>query len=614
MNVRPAQHYAFALPLRFCGILLPLLLCVILPAGIFAQAGRADSLEEQGDGAAAEQYLQWAEQAIAENRWPHALAALERAADFAGVSSDLSYLLALARSHEDKNRRLVLEALERSLETNRWVRYSESQARLLEADQLIALRNYSGALAALDKTQAAADAAVLRLAALAGLVARAAGNALPGGAALPSSWEFRRRIIETLDRYPRDPRPLRIFFDYARRIMPGEADIALMELALRRLPFLLETDPELGWMAAPFIRDAAEARRLVAAYRSGGLKQFQSEDFRPNPASIPLALNFGLIDDDTAAAELFAPRPGQDIDRDLIIAVANQLRSETGRNLFVEKLLSFTGVISADEDRDGHHESRAVYRSGIIQEYTYDADQDGLADLFMLFHAGSPQWAEQTALPDAASPEDDYRLRALVLWESYPMVQRVMLKEIIYFPAPGAFQFAPVRFVEIAATGTYAGLLYPEPDPHLPRIGRRSLVSFSALIQRAGTEFEGSVERITIERGIPLRAEETLDGQLVSVTEFEDGWPLLQRLDMDLDSRMETVRRFRKTSLPPDPLDYRSLIESAESDWNGDGIFEYAELYREDGSVVCSWDMDGDGIREYSEIKTGNEKNGTEIK
>ncbi|MDR2519301.1 MAG: hypothetical protein LBD13_07840, partial [Spirochaetaceae bacterium] len=54
-----------------------------------------------GDTAMAEKYTAWAEAAIAENRWGQALAGLERGADFSAGSSDLAYLLAVTRSHEN---------------------------------------------------------------------------------------------------------------------------------------------------------------------------------------------------------------------------------------------------------------------------------------------------------------------------------------------------------------------------------------------------------------------------------------------------------------------------------------------------------------------------------
>jgi tetratricopeptide (TPR) repeat protein len=612
--------------------LLPVLIFAAVISGVFAQApgggeGTAGRSGSAGDSPAAERYLVWAEEAAAGGRWAEALAALERAADFADVSSDLSYLLALARSHEGKSRGSALEALERGLEVNRWNHYGPVRALLLKAEHLVALRDYSGVLAALARVPDSADAAVLRLAALRGRA----------GASFPFRADFRLALNEAMNRYPRDPRPFRIFFEYARNHSPHENDRDLIDLALRRLPFLLEADPELAWMAAPFIRDTEEARRLTAAYRAGGLGPSQGGNFRPNPASIPAALNLGLIGDEEAAAELFAPSPdfggeprtdglfstggsspglrnngaGFVIDRDLILAVSDLLRSEAGRNLFAQKLLSFSGTITVDEDMDGFPESRAVYQAGTIQYYGHDADQDGLEDLRVFFDAGgSPRQAEQVmpreigagaAVPPALPSGDGDRSVASIQWERYPSVLRVRRDGAVFTPRPGDFQFAPIRFTELAGSGRYRGLSLPLWDSRYPRLTARTLVSFAVRIERSSVEFEGAVETIDIERGIPRRAVETLNGRIVSETEFENGRPARRRVDLDLDGRMETLQRFRRTESGGDPLEYAGTIEFSESDWDGDGIYENAEEYRQDGSVVYSWDMDRDGIREYSE-------------
>jgi len=533
---------------------------------------------ELGDPAIAEKYLLWAENAIGMGRWRQARAALERAADFADVSSDISYLLALARSEQDENRKLVLESLQRAIGTGRWMRYTEAHARLMEADQLIFLRRYSAALDTLAAYRAAAgetaDAAILRLAALKGLLNRnRRPEPRPASLSLPVQAEFRRRMLETMDNYPRDPRPLRILFDYARGREPDRDDIALVEIALRRLPFLLESDQELAWMAAPFIGDTAEARRLVAAYRAGSLKPRQSADFKPHPASIIPALNLGLIDDNGATEEFFTESV---LDRAHITGIGKLLRSEEGRNYFAEKLHSFTGAIIEDEDRDDHPESRAVYHQGNLQEYYYDADQDNVTDMFIMFIAGAPQQAELPAM--------------LILWERYPLVRRAVVGNEIYLSAPGGFSFAPVFFEELGGSGKYAGLLFPRRNSRGQSISRRVVSAYASSVQRPSAEFSGGVEQVFLNRGIPVRAEVTLNNTIVSVTEFESGYPVIQRVDMDLDGRMETVRRFDKSD-----------IRSSESDWYGDGIFGSAELYREDGSVVYSWDLDGDGAREYSE-------------
>jgi tetratricopeptide (TPR) repeat protein len=558
------------------------------------------ALPAQDFGAVAEQYVLWAEAAIAGGRWDEALAGLERAADYADVSSDISYLLALARSKTGKPRGAVLEALRRAGEARRWTRYSPDQGLLLEAEALIALRNFSGALAALARIPADVDSAVLRLRALRGL---------------PETGEFRRFMAETLERYPRDPRPALIFFEYAKGKTPEGSDQALMDLALARLPYLLEAEPRLAYMAAPFVKNRSGARRLVEAYR--GIRE-------PLPASIPASLSLGLIDEGEAVEEFFAGAPGgSSLDRDLIREIFGLLRDEASRNLFRERLLGFSGFITADDDRDGFPESRVRYGDGVPGEYSWDADQDGLAELRIFFDAGgSPRWAEQVVLPEAADPgpaapgtaegsfavpvKDEDRTRALIFWERYPGVQRSEMEGITYIPPPGEFLFNPIRFTSLAEGAAGPGLPWPEYEPQNIRISRRTLVSFSISIRRPGAEFEGSVEWIDLSRGIPLRAAEILEGRPVSIIEFSRGIPVIQRLDLDLDGRMETVRRFRKEgaefegeTLP----DYQKIIEFSESDWDGDGIFETGEQYLSDGTVVYSWDMDGDGVREYSEKK-----------
>ncbi|MDR0585328.1 MAG: hypothetical protein LBG57_13420 [Treponema sp.] len=621
-------------PRRVTARFLPLLLFAIALSGVYAQARGGNGEAAEGDSAMAERYFLWAERVVSEGRWQEALAALERAADFADVSSDISCLLALARSHEQKSRGAVLEALERALETDRWNRCSPSLARLLEAEQLIALRNYSGALALLDRISEPLPQAVpvygffpnspslLRLAALKGLCGNSAGTLTETPGSPRALVEFRRRMGEALDRYPRDPRPLRIFFEYARNRNPGPGDQDIMDLALRRLPLLLEADPELAWMAAPFIRDTEEARRLMAAYRSGGLLPAKNGNFRPNRASVTAALKLGLIGEEEAAAELFAlpedsaaqlaPNGGPVLDRELIILAGDLLQSGAGRKLFAEKLLGFSGFITADDDRDGYPESRVLYRNGTIREFTHDADQDGLMELVVSFDSGgAPQWALQVMAPETGMPalplKDGDRLKALILWEQYPSVECVEFGKTAYIPRPGDFQFAPIRFTELAGNGSYSGLLFPVMESQLSRLTVRSLVSFSLSIERPSLEFENALERIDLDRGIPLRSVEILNGRTVSETKFEKGKPVLQRLDLNLDSRMETIRRFRPLANGDDPLDYKKIVEYSESDWDGDGIYEIAEEYREDGSVVYLWDMDGDGIKEYSETRRNRE-------
>jgi hypothetical protein len=343
-------------------------------------------------------------------------------------------------------------------------------------------------------------------------------------------------------------------------------------------------------MAAPFMRNADDARRLAASYRAQNVG-------KPSADSIPAALNFGIIGDIDAVEEFFS-RPV--LEKNLAIEIFDLLRSEEARNLFTQKLLSFSGSINSDDDYDGFIDGIAFCNSGVIQEFAYDRNQSNDFNLRIFFDAaGIPVLSEY--------PVAGQLSQAQIMWERYPSVERITLEGEIFQFRPADFQFAPVRFIALGGSQRYAGFAFPVMPQYI-ELTRRTLVSFCASMTRPSVEFNGAQEQIFLERGIPLRSVETLNGKQVSVMEFERGSPVVQMLDLDVDGRMDTIRRFHRP--PPDfyeTFDFRRLIASSESDWTGEGRFKTGEVYLRDGSVVYSWDMDGGGIMNHFETETGKE-------
>jgi hypothetical protein len=517
------------------------------------------SPESRGDSVAAERYAQWAKNAIDQGRWEEALSALERASDFSGVSSDISYLLGLARSHENKPRGAVLEALGRALELNRWNLFSPDEARLLRVENLIALKAEAEIFRELSRVKLSPHMAELTL--------RALRQFRPP--------EFRSYLADTLDRYPRESGPVRIFFDYLKaedfaRRNPSGADRQLLDLIFRRLPALLLVDRELAWMAAPFMRDTSEATRLVSAYRAIN---------KPVPASLPSAVRLGVIDGEQALKELFAFSGEAFLDRALLDELWKLLGREEERTVFKRNLSVYTGVITEDADGDGIPETSVTYHRGMPLVYRYDADQDGLPELTAEFEAGEPRRALVFIPADAALsgqifvPKEDGLRRAALQWEQYPSVLETELDGTRYIPRPKEFYFAPFRFAEFWDRG----LLFPERELQNPPLTRRTLVFSAFQVIRPSAEFEGALEIVELNRGIPLRAREYLGDRMISETDFLQGRPHLQRADLDFDGSLETVRHFRQLHKPIEPedlLDYKWDIDYADSDWNGDGIFE----------------------------------------
>ena len=491
---------------------------MIMPSGIRALVFPDD---ETGDSAMAGRYAQWSKNLIDDGYWAEALAALERASDFADASSDISYLLALARSHENKPRGMVLEALEMSLTVDSWKICNPEDARLLKAENLVALKAYSQALGELSKVSMGIREAELRLKALI--------NYSPA--------EFKRYMADTLDRYPRETGPARIFFNYLKNEdsagrNAGRDDLQLLDLLIRRLPVLLLKDPELAWMAAPFMRDSAEAGRLVLAYRAVN---------DPLPASLPAAMKLGLIDDESAVEELF-DTSNMLVDISLIEEIWELLRREEERGVFRRNLSAFSGVLLEDADRDGIFETSAEYSRGMLRRSSYDPAQSGVPDLVMDFEAGDPRRALYL-LPSENPGTPPPRREAKLLWERYPALEEAELDGAKFIPRPLDFHFSPVKFLDLWGSG----VLFPKRDPLSPPLTRRVLVSQSLRVERPSLEFSGVLEVVELNQGIPVRAREYAGDLMISETEFLRGRPQLQRVDLDFDGHMETFRHFRRT-------------------------------------------------------------------
>ncbi|MDR2445420.1 MAG: hypothetical protein LBD44_05750 [Spirochaetaceae bacterium] len=521
-----------------------------------------------GEEAIAVRYAEWAESAFREKRFPQAEVFLLRAADYASVSSDLSYLLALVKKELSSPVREVLTAARLALATDRWTLYSRRDALYTEAAALIHMRRYNEALNTLSELDGDERAAELRLLAL---------------EHLPGAENFYAALTAAFERYPYNPLfPSILFRSVSGRMIPSAGmERVLVDTALKRLPALLELDADLIRHAAPFMADRDEARRLLGAWRETG-----GAGLVARLAALPVCLETGLIGDEEAIDELF-PAPATQgvsgetlpvLDRGTLLAVWGLLRTGEAREEFRGRLLSFSGAITGDDNRDGVVNSRAGYRNGSLVSYTMDADQDGVNEILAAFEDGWPVSGELAYTDDTETDRID---KVFIVWEKYPALHEAARGKTRYFFRPMEFNYPVVRFETLGGPG---GIPFPEPEAGAAMFTGRLAFANAYRIERPGNDFPGSVERIECEGGIVYSAKEYLDGRLVAETGFEKGLPVFQRIDLDLDGRMETVRRFRRTAdsffrLPNDG-DIGILqpeIEVIESDWDGDGFVEYRE-------------------------------------
>jgi hypothetical protein len=274
----------------------------------------------------------------------------------------------------------------------------------------------------------------------------------------------------------------------------------------------------------------------------------------PPQAAAPVLVNHGVIDEHGALDIFFPAKPsGQAfIDKTALTAVFNLLRTESARQRMMFELARYSGIIAEDANDDGIYESLCEYKHGLPVHNTHDKNQEGAPALTVNFIAGLPVNAVVSqALPFST-----------VTYEAYPAVQSVSLDGKEYFFRPQDFYFAPIRFEELCEEG---GILFPQLSDEGGSLTERALLAFASIIERPSKEFPGAVERTRLLDGIVISARETLNGKTISETEYVNGKPVLQRVDTDLDGRMETTRHFVQNSADSLEIDY------IESDWNGDG-------------------------------------------
>jgi hypothetical protein len=232
-----------------------------------------------------------------------------------------------------------------------------------------------------------------------------------------------------------------------------------------------------------------------------------------------------------------------------------------------------------DENGDGAVNARAEYRGGALTSYSLDQNQDGVDEMLVVFESGWPVSAEldYAGVYDGLGAGGDGKV--LIVWEKYPALREAERGGVRYFFRPMEFNYPVVRFQTLAGPG---GILFPLPEESAVMFTDRLMLANAYRIERPGGDFPGSVERIECEGGLVSSSKEYLNGRLVAETSYENGLPVFQRIDLDLDGRMETVKRFKRAEAAFFPFwdaaqALQPEIEVIESDWDGDGFVEYRE-------------------------------------
>ncbi|MBL8965823.1 MAG: hypothetical protein JNG85_02370 [Spirochaetaceae bacterium] len=500
--------------------------------------------------AARSPFLEPARAAAAKGDWAGAGRIAAEGLSLDGLDADLRYLAALAALEGGGDLRFALASLDAGLASGRFAAYEPAAALRLRAALLVRTRSYERALADLRSLGAAAGPAGAEDARLSALALFGLGRRADAMA----------ELARAARRHPDDPRLARLFFERAGAAPAAAAERALADLFLGRLRSLAEVDPELLVLAAPLMAAPAARRDAVLAFRALG---------RGSARASLLALEYGILGEEAAVAEIFSGGDLASLDLELVADLPKLLGSEKGGAALESALAAFSGSLLADRDHDGWREESTRYRRGLIASWRLDADQDGADDLEADFSQGLPASLTFSLMGATVGVEyADYPHAAKIRFQDKPGIS------VEYRFAPEAFPL-PVLALEPLG-GRREARFHLARRSGTPAPTERAAAGLALLRLSSGPAGE---EIAHLEAGIPLRVDRRREGRPYSTLEFSKGRPGVEYVDADGDGRFETERYREPPTLASeaaDPAD-ESSVRWLRIDADGDGLFEYRE-------------------------------------
>ena len=523
------------------------------------------------NSAAAIRSLERATQLLASRAWPDAAFEARLGETYDGAMADFPYVEALSLIAQKAPRADILERVRFSLSNGFfWRSYTKNDAIVLCARLQTETCAYREALStlALLKDYTGSDADYVRAASYYGL---------------GKITDARAVVAKSLDRWPFDSRFPRLFLTREISFKPDELALKIAAAIVSRLYVWENDDRELFLLAVPFETDQANRERDIRTYRSMGKRDLDDgSTFVPAPASALAALEYGLLDEPSAAREILATAKTG-------IALADLKKlSELAGSAAVRKdisaaLDSFDGIVSNDSNGDGIEDSWIQYRLGRPQTAVFDTNQDGHADYTVECALGAPV--------SIVGPAGE-----TVTYDTYPNVRSVVKDRREYTMTPLALKWAPVvgkvedfrlggsDFYVLALTGKDA----PLTDRYL---------AFSAAFYTERDESDPKkLTRVSLSSGVPVSAETMYNGRVVAQTTYARGAPVSKIEDRDGDGYFETRSLYGPAG----------KLSSVLVDRNANRTVEYREDYAKDGSVTAKWDSDENGSFEISQTTSAD--------
>ncbi|MGP1520472.1 MAG: hypothetical protein ACTTIZ_03040 [Treponema sp.] len=490
---------------------------------------------------------------------------------YAPKMADFLYLKALCANLLDEPAKYCLYYLNIAFEKGMmWHRFNVEDASLLRASLSVNTKQYAQALRIVSSLPfEMSDAALIKAKALYGLNRRK---------------EAEDVILQALDRHSFDSRFPKLFLVQEKDRRQTTYSKSIANRILENLYVWKDNEPILLPLSVHFEDDEKINRRNLKIYRemhTHFLPSYTTQELFFAGDTILSNINYGVLSDEASIRELFSLKvmlrdfsTGKKIIQNAIykehlLQLAKIVGNQGARDLIKSLLLNYSGVLLDDENKDGIVESTLYYKAGRPDVVLFDREQNGYPAFVVQCNFGIPK---SVLIGDEMNT---------LIYDEYPFVSSFQAQDEFFQIRPRVLKWQPFTLERLKL------MLFSDSEKHksffvltlnlnIKEISEASLKHVAAYKE---IKKEDEKIRTFYDRGEIISLETRVDNEVVSLVNYKNGIPSIEKNDIDRDGYFEKLQEFDKYG----------NIKKISIDFNKDGVFEYNESYLANGSVRKEW-------------------------
>ena len=507
----------------------------------------------------------------AEGSYEAAMFQAELGRGYAPNMADFLYLKALCATLLDESARYCLNYLNIAFEKGMvWHRFNPEDALRLKASLSVSTKQYQDALRIVESLSFEdSDVALIRAKALYGLERRR---------------EAEDVILQALDRYSFDSRFPKLFLVQEKDRKQTSYSKTIANRIIENLYVWKDNEPILLPLSVSFEDDDKINRRNLKIYRemhTHFLPSYTAQELFFAGETIISNINYGILSDEASIRELFSLKvclkdfsTGKKIVHNAIykehlLQLAKIVGNQDSRELIKSLLLNYSGVLLDDENKDGIVETTIYYKAGRPDVALFDREQNGYPSFVVECNFGIPK---KVLIGDEMH---------ILTYDEYPFVASYQMQDDFFQMRPRilrwqAFTLERLKLMLFSDSEKHKSFFVLTLNSNIKEITEASLKRIAAYKE---VKKEDEKIRTFYDRGEIISLETRIDNEVVSLVNYKNGSPSIEKNDIDRDGYFEKLQEF----------DRYGNIKKISIDFNKDGVFEYNETYLANGSVRKEW-------------------------